>query len=151
MNGLRPCHENHLYLHPVNDDITLIWLRNQGTSPGFSKRLFESLAFENVNVILITQSSSEHSICVGINDNDVHKAKSAVDKAFENEISSGKVEPLSIENDLSIIAVVGDKMKATRVSAAICLEHWEEMGLISVPLHRALPKEIFPPLFQLPM
>lgn len=80
--------------------------------PGFSKRLFEALANEQVNVILITQSSSEHSICVAINAGDISKAKATVDKAFETEIASGKVEPLSIETDLSIIAVVGDKMKS---------------------------------------
>lgn len=80
--------------------------------PGFSKRLFEALASEQVNVILITQSSSEHSICVAINAADANKAKYSVDKAFEVEISNGKVEPLVIETDLSIIAVVGDKMKS---------------------------------------
>jgi aspartokinase/homoserine dehydrogenase 1 len=80
--------------------------------PGFSKRLFEALASEQVNVILITQSSSEHSICVAINAADANKAKYSVDRAFEVEISNGKVEPLVIETDLSIIAVVGDKMKS---------------------------------------
>jgi len=80
--------------------------------PGFSKRLFEALANEQVNVILITQSSSEHSICVAINAADISKAKSTVDKAFEIEINASKVEPLVIETDLSIIAVVGDKMKS---------------------------------------
>jgi aspartokinase/homoserine dehydrogenase 1 len=80
--------------------------------PGFSKRLFEALASQQVNVILITQSSSEHSICVAINAGDVDAAKQTVDKTFEVEISSGKLEPLSVETDLSIIAVVGDKMKS---------------------------------------
>ncbi|TKK67164.1 bifunctional aspartate kinase/homoserine dehydrogenase I [Ilyomonas limi] len=80
--------------------------------PGFSKRLFEALANEKVNVILITQSSSEHSICVAVNAADASKAKEAVDKTFEPEISNGKVEPLKIERELSIIALVGDKMKS---------------------------------------
>jgi aspartokinase/homoserine dehydrogenase 1 len=94
--------------------IALLSLEGSGMVgiPGFSKRLFEALAREHVNVILITQSSSEHSICVGINATDVEKAKFAVDSAFEAEIGAGKVEPLSIETDLSIIAVVGDKMKS---------------------------------------
>ncbi|NNV55230.1 bifunctional aspartate kinase/homoserine dehydrogenase I [Limnovirga soli] len=80
--------------------------------PGFSKRLFESLAGEKINVILITQSSSEHSICVAVNSADAAKAKIAVDTTFEIEISSGKVEPLKLEEDLAIIALVGDKMKS---------------------------------------
>jgi len=80
--------------------------------PGFSKRLFEALASVQVNVILITQSSSEHSICVAINTVDAEKAKLAVDAAFEMELLSKKVEPLKVETDLSIIALVGDKMRS---------------------------------------
>ena len=80
--------------------------------PGFSKRLFEALAGEKINVILITQSSSEHSICVAVNTVDADRAKLAVDAAFEVEINSGKLEPLKVEPDLSIIALVGDKMKS---------------------------------------
>ena len=93
--------------------ISLLSLEGSGMVgiPGFSKRLFESLALEKVNVILITQSSSEHSICVGVNTVDVEKAKSAVDTAFDYEIATGKVEPLVVEKDLSIVAAVGDKMK----------------------------------------
>ena len=80
--------------------------------PGFSKRLFEALANENINVILITQSSSEHSICVAINSKDADRAKTAIDHIFETELRLGKVEPLRVEEQLSIIALVGDKMKS---------------------------------------
>ena len=80
--------------------------------PGFSKRLFESLANAAINVILITQGSSEHSICVGIDDVHADKAKDAIDKTFTYEIETGKVEPLAVEKELSIIALVGDNMKS---------------------------------------
>lgn len=80
--------------------------------PGFSKRLFEALATTNINVILITQASSEHSICVGVNEHSVAKAKESIDKAFAFEIEKGSVNPLTIETDLSIVALVGDKMKS---------------------------------------
>lgn len=80
--------------------------------PGFSKRLFEALSNHQINVILITQGSSEHSICVGIDDANAPDAKAAVDQAFEHEITIGTVEPLAIERDLSIIALVGDRMKS---------------------------------------
>jgi bifunctional aspartokinase / homoserine dehydrogenase 1 len=79
--------------------------------PGFSSRLFAALANAQVNVILITQGSSEHSICVGVDAVNADKAKKAVDKAFEFEIASDKVEPLKIESDLSIVALVGDQMR----------------------------------------
>lgn len=93
--------------------ISLISLEGAGMVgiPGFSKRLFEALAAEKINVILITQASSEHSICVGINATDAVKAAAIINVAFETEIHQAKVEPLKIEEDLAIVALVGDKMK----------------------------------------
>lgn len=94
--------------------ISLLSLEGSGMIgiPGFSKRLFEALANEIVNVILITQSSSEHSICVGINEADTVKAKRVIDHAFSYEIQSGKVDPLKVEKGLSIVALVGEQMKS---------------------------------------
>ena len=94
-------------------NISLLSLEGSGMIgiPGFSKRLFEVLAQLQVNVIFITQSSSEHSICVGIDEASAALAKNAVDKAFAIEIAQEKVEPVVIENNLSIIALVGDRMK----------------------------------------
>ena len=96
------------------NNIVLISLEGSGMIgiPGFSKRLFEALSNEKINVILITQSSSEHSICVGIEAASAQKAKHAVDAAFVNEIALQKVEPLKIEADLSIVALVGENMKS---------------------------------------
>jgi aspartokinase/homoserine dehydrogenase 1 len=96
------------------NNIALISLEGSGMVgiPGFSKRLFEALSNEKINVILITQSSSEHSICVGIDTASSVKAKQAVDAAFANEIALRKVEPLKIETDLSIVALVGENMKS---------------------------------------
>ncbi|MBL7730319.1 MAG: aspartate kinase, partial [Chitinophagaceae bacterium] len=95
------------------NNIALISLEGSGMIgiPGFSKRLFEALSNEKINVILITQSSSEHSICVGIDAAATSRAKEAVDGAFANEIALQKVEPLIIENELSIVALVGENMK----------------------------------------
>jgi len=94
--------------------IALLSLEGSGMAgvPGFSKRLFETLANEQINVILITQSSSEHSICVGIEEAFAEKAKNAVDNEFSFEIERLKVDPLIIEKELAIIALVGDKMKS---------------------------------------
>ncbi|HEY8690996.1 MAG TPA: bifunctional aspartate kinase/homoserine dehydrogenase I [Chitinophagaceae bacterium] len=79
--------------------------------PGFSKRLFEALSNEKINVVLITQSSSEHSICVGIEEINAGAAKDAIDNSFAYEIEIKKVEPLIVEKDLAIVALVGDSMK----------------------------------------
>jgi aspartokinase/homoserine dehydrogenase 1 len=96
------------------NEVALLSLEGSGMIgiPGFSKRLFEALANEKINVILITQSSSEHSICVAINTNNAVKAKHAVDKTFEIEIAQQKLEPLIVETEQSVIALVGDKMKS---------------------------------------
>ncbi|MEN9599124.1 MAG: hypothetical protein RL596_1435 [Bacteroidota bacterium] len=94
--------------------ISLLSLEGSGMIgiPGFSKRLFEALAAQQVNVILITQSSSEHSICVGINERDAIVAQQTVDTAFDYEIQTGKVDPVKVENGLSIVALVGEQMKS---------------------------------------
>ncbi|GGW62654.1 aspartate kinase [Winogradskyella epiphytica] len=95
------------------DKIALLTLQGNGMVgvPGFSKRLFEILAQEKINSILITQSSSEYSICFGILEEDAARAKEAIDLVFEYEIQLQKIDPIIIETNLSIIAVVGDKMK----------------------------------------
>jgi aspartokinase/homoserine dehydrogenase 1 len=94
--------------------IALLSLEGSGMIgiPGFSRRLFESLANDFINVILITQGSSEHSICVGIDEALAEKAKQAVDKTFAYEIETGRVEPLRVETGLAIVALVGDNMKS---------------------------------------
>ncbi|MGI8637812.1 MAG: aspartate kinase, partial [Segetibacter sp.] len=95
------------------NEIVLLSLEGSGMVgiPGFSKRLFEALANEKINVILITQGSSEHSICVGIDEKNARLAKRVIDASFSHEIETGKVEPLAVETGLSIIALVGDNMK----------------------------------------
>ena len=95
------------------NNLALLSLEGSGMIgiPGFSKRLFEALSNEKINVILITQSSSEHSICVGIEELNAEKAKEVVDKAFAYEIEIKKVEPLIVEKKLAIVALVGDNMK----------------------------------------
>ncbi|MFN3300975.1 MAG: bifunctional aspartate kinase/homoserine dehydrogenase I [Sediminibacterium sp.] len=94
--------------------IALLSLEGSGMIgiPGFSKRLFEVLAMRNINVILITQSSSEYSICVAINEVDALLAQQSIDAFFANEIENGKVNPVTVETNLSIIAVVGEQMKS---------------------------------------
>lgn len=94
--------------------IALLSLEGSGMIgiPGFSKRLFEALSNERINVILITQSSSEHSICVAVDSHAAGRARQVVDLAFGNEIQLQKVEPLKIETDLSIVALVGEQMKS---------------------------------------
>ncbi len=95
------------------DKIALLTLEGSGMIgvSGSSKRLFEVLSNENINVIFITQASSEHSICIGILNTDADKAQVAIDKAFELEIAQNKIDPCIVEKNLCIVALVGENMK----------------------------------------
>ena len=95
------------------DNITLITLEGPGMIgvTGSSKRLFEVLSHESINVIFITQASSEHSICIGILNSDADIAEEAINKAFEVEILQNKIDPCIVEKKLCIIALVGENMK----------------------------------------
>jgi bifunctional aspartokinase / homoserine dehydrogenase 1 len=95
------------------DDIALLTLTGTGMIgiPGSSRRMFEVLSREKINVILITQASSEHSICLGLSAADADRAKAAIDAEFAFEISLHKILPCEVEKDLAIIAIVGENMK----------------------------------------
>ena len=96
------------------DNISLLTLEGSGMVgvPSIAKRFFEAISNQKINVILITQASSEHSICIGINQEDAELAKKVVDDAFAFEISRHRIKPTIIENDLAVVAVVGDNMKS---------------------------------------
>ena len=95
------------------DNVALINLEGSGMIgiTGFSKRFFEALSDENINVIMITQASSEHSICIGVREDEAIAAKKVIDEKFAFEISIKKVSPAQIEKNMVNIAVVGEKMK----------------------------------------
>lgn len=95
------------------ENIALLSLQGSGMVgvSGVAKRLFETLSDHDINVILITQASSEHSICIAIYEEDAEKAVKKINEKFSLEISQSKIEPVSVETGLSIIAIVGDNMK----------------------------------------
>jgi aspartokinase/homoserine dehydrogenase 1 len=86
--------------------------------PGFSARLFDTLAKSKINIILITQASSEHAICFGMREDDVDFAKKVINAEFELELSSKRLNPVIIEKNLAIIAAVGSQMKNHKGIAA---------------------------------
>jgi aspartokinase/homoserine dehydrogenase 1 len=93
-------------------------LRLEGTGlvgvVGVSQRLFGALARERVNVILITQASSEHSICFAVEPAQAALAVKAIETEFSYEINvTRQVHPVILENDLSILAIVGANMRKT--------------------------------------
>jgi aspartokinase/homoserine dehydrogenase 1 len=94
-------------------DIALLTLQGSGLFgvPGIASRLFDSLASAQINVILITQGSSEHSISFAVQPALVTKAKRRVEKEFEFEIARNAIEPVKVESRLSVIAIIGENMR----------------------------------------
>ncbi|MCF6333383.1 MAG: bifunctional aspartate kinase/homoserine dehydrogenase I [Draconibacterium sp.] len=106
--------------HPIKgissiSGITLVTIQGIGMVgvTGISMRLFSALAKENVNVVLISQASSENSISVAIDENAVDLAENAIQIEFEKEISTGQINKIDMESKLSIVAIVGQNMKHT--------------------------------------
>lgn len=78
---------------------------------GVSMRLFSTLAREKINVILISQASSEHSICIAVESDTALLAKNMLEKEFSHEIREALIDEVSVQADLSILAIVGDSMQ----------------------------------------
>ncbi len=86
----------------------------EGTSmigvPGIANRLFGALREAGVSVVLISQGSSEHSICFAVPDAESERAREAVEEAFFAERHHGQIQTIDVSRDCAIIAVVGDNM-----------------------------------------
>lgn len=97
------------------DNISILLIQGSGMIgvAGISKRVFGSLANMNINVILISQASSEHSICIAVMPDSAVRAKRCIEKEFKYEIQAKIVNEVSITNDLSIVTVVGTQMRQT--------------------------------------
>ncbi len=94
-------------------DIALLTLQGGGLVgvPGIAGRLFTSLAHAGINIILITQGSSEHSISFAIQPQFADRAKLRVEKEFEHEIEQHLIDPVKVEAHLSVIAIIGENMR----------------------------------------
>ncbi|HVR30630.1 MAG TPA: bifunctional aspartate kinase/homoserine dehydrogenase I, partial [Thermoanaerobaculia bacterium] len=92
--------------------IALLRLEGDGMIevPGTAGRLFRALGEAGINVILISQASSEHSICLAVDPLRAGHARDIVDREFARERAAGLVDPLVVDEDVSILAVVGVEM-----------------------------------------
>jgi bifunctional aspartokinase / homoserine dehydrogenase 1 len=97
------------------DDVTLVNLQGNGMIgvAGVSAKLFGILAENKISVILISQASSEHSICFAIDPKAAENVKAILEEGFKNEIKNGDIDGVNIQYNLSIIAVVGEGMKSS--------------------------------------
>jgi aspartokinase/homoserine dehydrogenase 1 len=96
----------------VVDDVALLNIEGAGMIgvPGTADRLFGALREADISVILISQASSEHSICIGVPSGMADKAERVVHRAFAAELKQGLVQSVTVKNPCSVIAVVGDGM-----------------------------------------
>ncbi len=107
-------HENTLIkgIASIND-IVLITL--QGTrmvgATDISERMFSIFTRHKINIVLVTQASSEYSLSIGILPSQLHVAEAILKEEFGREIMNNQNIRLLIERDLSIVAIVGEKMK----------------------------------------
>ncbi len=97
------------------DDIILVTLQGPGMvgPTGLTGRLFNVLTNNNINIILITQASSEYSITFAISPRDIEEALLLLEKEFEAEIKLRNELIIHVEKELSVIAIVGEQMKNT--------------------------------------
>ncbi len=97
------------------EDVSLLRIQGSGMVgiAGIAARLFGALAKEKINIILITQASSEHSICFAVKPGDAKDAKKAIEDEFSLEMQAHLVDEIIVENELSIVAIVGENMRNT--------------------------------------
>ncbi len=93
--------------------ISLLTLQGRGMVgvSGISARLFGALGRAKVNIILITQGSSEQSITFAIKPEQSKIAAEAIQEEFKYEQQGNLIDPIKVENDLSVVAVIGENMK----------------------------------------
>ena len=94
--------------------VTLVTIEGSGMLgvPGTAARLFGSLAKADINIIMITQGSSEHSICFAVQRKTESKAIQVIREEFKNELRDSFLDPITVQSDVSLVAIVGEKMKS---------------------------------------
>jgi aspartokinase/homoserine dehydrogenase 1 len=102
------------------DSVALVNLEGAGMIgvPGTAHRLFGALRDAGISVILISQGSSEHSICFAIPEVQAVSAEEVVRRAFDTELRDGQIQSVDVGLGLSILAVVGDGMAGAHGIAA---------------------------------
>lgn len=101
-------------------NVSLITISGRGMMgvPGIAAKTFSAVAGQNVNVLMISQSSSENNICFVVASSEVERTLTALRKSLEVEFYHKHVEEISVQSDVAILAVVGERMKGTPGIAA---------------------------------
>ncbi|HET9131442.1 MAG TPA: aspartate kinase, partial [Terriglobia bacterium] len=97
------------------DEIALLRMQGSGMVglAGIGRRIFSALAKRDINVLMVTQASSEYSLCLAVLPQDAPVAKSLIEEELHYEIRDRHIEGVLIENGLSVVAIVGENMRKT--------------------------------------
>lgn len=130
--GLQACDRKFLIkgLSSI-DNISLLRLEGSGMIgvSGTAERLFSALAKRNISVILITQASSEYSICIAIEPNYAAEARECVEEEFALEIKRNLINPIVIEAEMTSISIVGENMRRSPIITSTLFKALESNGV----------------------
>ena len=104
----------------LDPNLALVSLEGAGLIgvPGTAERVFAALHAAKISVVMISQGSSEHSICSVVRERDAETARSALLEAFARELAGGLVQGVQVVGGISVLAAVGDGMAGTPGVAA---------------------------------
>lgn len=125
--------ENRFIIKGISsiDAVALLQIRGSGMigSTGIAERIFNALAKNDINIILISQASSEHSICLAIQPEASARAKMALEDELKYEIHYEMINEIAVEPDMAIIAVVGENMRQRKGIAGRVFQTLGENGI----------------------
>jgi len=93
--------------------------------PGIVNRIFSSISNSGANIIMISQASSEHSICLILRYEDAHKAAKSLTEDLSDAISSRIIRSVRVTDELEIIAIIGDNMRG---QVGLCGKLFSSLG-----------------------
>ena len=125
-------------------DLTVVNLTGPGMPgvPGIAGRVFGALARRGISVVLITQSSSELSICFAVRRADGLGAVAAIQEAFPAELSAGFIDPVLLRPGLAVLSIVGDGMRTRPGVAGTFFDALAEVGCNVVAIAQGASERI---------
>jgi aspartokinase/homoserine dehydrogenase 1 len=125
-------------------DLTVVNLTGPGLPgvPGTAGRVFSALARKGISVVLITQSSSELSICFAVRRTDGPGAVAAIEEAFPAELSAGFIDPVALRAGLAVLSIVGDGMRTRPGIAGTFFDALAEVGCNVVAIAQGASERI---------
>lgn len=116
------------------ENVSLVNVEGSGMvgAPGIAARIFAAIARAGANVLMISQASSEHTICLLFRSEDLVRAIGELDREFAPELASKEINPFDVQDDMAVVAVIGDGMRGRfGVSGRL----FEALGSAGISVH----------------